>query len=147
MPNKDYVTPTSGSLRLKGIGPSSKISKIHKRKKKRENTGEEKEAIRREATRQDGLRRHDLDVENVDRSKDRNKGQKQAMDGPTNEKSNAAEEDDEDRLGGHKTEAELRYEERRRKRVSKIVIVISRRCLEFGSLLPSPQNPHMVHFL
>ena len=118
MPSQDYVTPTSGSLRLKGVGPPSKISKGKKKKKNRERTEMEKEVILSEAPDNKETAKHVSDEENIHSSKDHGGSQAQSPQESTDGKAHAAEGEDEDGTRARKTEAELRHVERRRKRVS-----------------------------
>lgn len=108
MPADDYTTAVSGGLKLKGANPSSKVSKSHKRKRPRQPPQPESSADA-----------------NAEKSKDGaivNDGKDAAgePDGATIDKGEQAFEDGKvtpPPAQGGKTEAELRHEERRRKRV------------------------------
>ena len=105
MPSDDYSTAVSGGLKLKGVNPSSKISK-HKKKKSKpaqstasETAEEAKNSASAEGLKQDGEDSEVMTSKSRDGSVDRGEV-------PTSPPARAG-----------KTEAELRHEERRRKRV------------------------------
>ena len=111
MSTGDYTTPSTGSLKIKGIGTSSKIGKPHK-KKKRQITSEEKSAILSEATGSDRQQKRESenDHRRSDRKEDADRAEPADLDG--------IDEEEEALTRRHKTEAEIRHEERRRKGVS-----------------------------
>ena len=105
MPSDDYSAAVSGGLKLKGVNPSSKVSK-HKKKKPKpaqsatsETVEEAKNSASAEALKPDGEDSEAITRRSQDGSIERDE---EATSPPA-------------RAG--KTEAELRHEERRRKRV------------------------------
>ena len=111
MPADEYVTATGGSLKLKGVNPSSKISKSHKKKKKPKAEKPSSSSNLDEST-EDGL---DGSLENI------GKPEIDGEDALARTKSEKRIEEDLEaeisaRASG-KTEAELRHEEHRRRRV------------------------------
>ena len=112
MPADEYATATGGSLKLKGVNPSSKISKSHKKKKKPKAEKPSSSSNLEESNENgpdDPLKNVDGEPETVDEDAlARVKAEKQI------------EEDLEAEIsarGRGKTEAELRHEEHRRRRV------------------------------
>ncbi|KAL8910469.1 MAG: hypothetical protein Q9171_004220 [Xanthocarpia ochracea] len=106
MPTNDYTSAAGGGLRLKGVNPSSKISK-HKKKRPKpaetenaqspsSNQGPEAKSQGQEDGSPDGIRKEML---NSEEDRDHRDG----TEGPTPSRG--------------KTEAELRHEERRRRRL------------------------------
>ncbi|KAL8924039.1 MAG: hypothetical protein Q9172_002868 [Xanthocarpia lactea] len=106
MPTNDYTSAAGGGLRLKGVNPSSKISK-HKKKRPKPaeietaqspslNQGPEAESQGQEDGSPDGIRKEKLNSEEDRDHRDRTEG-------PTPSRG--------------KTEAELRHEKRRRRRL------------------------------
>ena len=105
MPADDYTAAVSGGLKLKSVSSSSKVSKSNKKKRpkpsKTESSG-------------------DADAAKLqDTAKDDSEHVQDGQDDAAIEKGKEALEDREAILPSHafKTEAELRHEERRRKRV------------------------------
>lgn len=105
MPSDDYSAAVSGGLKLKGVNPSSKVSK-HKKKKQKpaqsaasETAEEAKNSASAEGVKPDGEDSEAITRKSRDGSMERDEE-------PTSPPA---------RVG--KTEAELRHEERRRKRV------------------------------
>ncbi len=105
MPSDDYSAAVSGGLKLKGVNPSSKVSK-HKKKKPKpaqsaalETAEEAKNSASVEELKPDGEDSEAITRRSQDDSTERDE---EVMSPPA-------------RVG--KTEAELRHEERRRKRV------------------------------
>ena len=111
MSSGNYTTPSNGSLKIKGIGTSFKIGKPHK-KKKRQITSEERSAILSEVIGSDKQEKRESEKNHSgsDGKEDANRSE------PANSEGN--DEEEEDMTRRHKTEAEIRHEERRRKRVS-----------------------------
>ena len=105
MPADDYTAAVSGGLKLKNVGSSSKVSKSHK--KKRPKSSQPEAALNT----------------NADNSKDEANDDgghvKNDQDDSTIDKSTQFFEDEQATFSPRagKTEAELRHEERRRKRV------------------------------
>lgn len=103
MPTSEYTSAAGGSLRLKGVDPSSKITK-HKKKRPKPSSDPTTSVPKSEKLQEPEDANPDLD-------RDRN------------EKSSKAGDQDQDRRDGEegprggKTEAEIRHEERRRRRV------------------------------
>ena len=105
MPSDDYSAAVSGGLKLKGVNPSSKVSK-HKKKKPKaaqpaasETAEEATNSASAEGVKPDGEDSEAITRKSRDGSMDR-------IEEPTSPPARAG-----------KTEAELRHEERRRKRV------------------------------
>lgn len=118
MPPDDYTAAVSGGLKLKGISSSSKVSKSHKKKRPKSSQPESSAEANGEKS-NDGTMdggEHVKD-EQYDAKTDRSKGVLEggeAMSLP--------------RAG--KTEAELRHEERRRKRVCYFHILLLHNCID-----------------
>ena len=102
MPADDYTAAVSGGLKLKSANPSSKVSKTHKKKRSKPSQPADTSADKSKSGKAD-------DGEDI----------KEQRDDATVDKSGQALEEGEamspPRAG--KTEAELRHEEHRRKRV------------------------------
>jgi len=109
MPSDEYSAVTGGSLKLKGV----KGSKVDKQKKKRSKKPKE-EGVHAEANKDDG--------EAVKRNEETATGE----DGEDGEQRDLVEDIDEIESSAWsrstKTEAEIRYEERRRKMVSRLAL-------------------------
>lgn len=102
MPSDDYSAAVSGGLKLKGVNPSSKVSK-HRKKKPKPAQSETAEEAKNSAS-AEGVKPDGEDSETITRkSRD---GSMDKIEEPTSPPARAG-----------KTEAELRHEERRRKRV------------------------------
>lgn len=105
MPSDDYSAAVSGGLKLKGVNPSSKVSKHKKKKPKpaQSAASETAEDVKNSAS-AEGLKPDGEDSEAITRrSRD---GSNERDEEPTSPPARAG-----------KTEAELRHEERRRKRL------------------------------
>ena len=112
MPADEYATATGGSLKLKGVNPSSKVSKSHKKKKKKPKAEEPSSSSNLEESTENGL---------DDSLKTIREPETADEDALAREKSEKMIEEDLEaeisaRASG-KTEAELRHEEHRRRRV------------------------------
>ena len=105
MPSDDYSAAVSGGLKLKGVNPSSKVSK-HKKKKPKpaQSAASETAEEAKNSASAEGLKPDGEDSEAITR-----RSQDGSMERDEESTSPPA------RVG--KTEAELRHEERRRKRV------------------------------
>lgn len=119
MPANDYTAAVSGGLKLKSANPSSKVSKSHKKKRPKPS--------------------QPADDANADKSKNRTPDDgedvKDERDDATVDKSEQALEDDGGSMSpprAGKTEAELRHEEHRRKRVCCFHILLLHDCLYRG---------------
>ena len=111
MPADEYATATGGSLKLKGVNPSSKVSKSHKKKKKpkAEKPSSSSNLEESTATGLDDPLQTVREPETVDEDVlEKAKSEKQIEDDLEAEIS---------ARGRGKTEAELRHEEHRRRRV------------------------------
>ncbi|KAL8790033.1 MAG: hypothetical protein Q9195_006535 [Heterodermia aff. obscurata] len=111
MPADEYATATAGSLKLKGVNPSSKVSKSHKKKKKPKAEKPSSSSNLEEST-ENGL---DDPIKTI--------GEPATLDGDILARSKSEKQIEEDleaeiteRSRG-KTEAELRHEEHRRRRL------------------------------
>ena len=105
MPSDDYSAAVSGGLKLKGVNPSSKVSKHKKKKPKPAQSADSETAEEaKNSASAEGLKPDGEDSETITR---------RSQDGPMEKDEEATSPPA--RLG--KTEAELRHEERRRKRV------------------------------
>lgn len=111
MPGDEYASATGGSLKFKGVNPSSKVSKSHKRKKKPNPAKQELSSKAEKA------------IEGAEDNVGKTVEEHEAADGSSLTRTKSEKEVEEDleaeiaaRNGG-KTEAELRHEEHRRKRV------------------------------
>ena len=133
MPADEYATATGGSLKLKGVNPSSKVSKPHKKKKKPKAKKSSSNSNLEENTENgpdDPLKTVDGEPETVDED---------ALARAKAE--NQIEEDLEAEIsarGRGKTEAELRHEERRRRRVGFLLLATipnSSLCIPYTFLL------------
>ncbi|KAL8704977.1 MAG: hypothetical protein Q9201_001874 [Fulgogasparrea decipioides] len=102
MPADDYASAAGGGLRLKGVNPSSKISK-HKKKRPKPQSDPEKGSP---SPNPDG------DASKVSQKPKEDDGSREKLDGD-----NAAADDDEASITRGKTQAELQHEERRRRRL------------------------------
>ena len=123
MPNDDYATPSRGSLKLKGVERSSKISKPHNKRRKdkqRKRTDEEKEAIHLEATGDEALQNRNINEapEIPGKKHDRSPEVTTAASADNEAQLEEEEEDNDEEIRRYKTEAEIRHEERRKKRVN-----------------------------
>ncbi|KAF6230159.1 hypothetical protein HO133_004498 [Letharia lupina] len=105
MPADDYTAAVSGGLKLKSVASSSKVSKSHKKKRPKPSQPESSADANAEKSK-DGATDHGDDV-------------KDEHDDATVDKSQQASEEAEalSPVRAGKTEAELRHEERRRKRL------------------------------
>lgn len=99
MPADDYTAAVSGGLKLKGVSSSGKVSKSQKKKRPKPSHPESSADANAEKSK-DGA------IDEGEDSKDTEKGKQVFEDGEATPPSQAG-----------KTEAELRHEERRRKRV------------------------------
>ncbi len=98
MPADDYTAAVSGGLKLKGVNSSSKVSKAHR--KKRPNSSQPESAANANAEKsKDGVVDDGEDVKGEQDEATRDDGEASSQ------------------LRAGKTEAELKHEERRRKRV------------------------------
>ena len=105
MPSDDYSAAVSGGLKLKGVNPSSKVSKHKKKKPKPAQSADSETAEEaKNSASAEGLKPDGEDSEAIMR---------RSQDGPMEKDEEATSPPA--RVG--KTEAELRHEERRRKRV------------------------------
>ena len=106
MPADDYTAAVSGGLKLKNVSSSSKVSKSHRKKRPKSSQPESSANANAEKS--------------IDERKDDGEDVKADQDDDAIDKSKQVLEDgaatSPPRAG--KTEAELRHEERRRKRVS-----------------------------
>lgn len=110
MPADEYASATGGTLKLKGVNSSSKISKSHKKKKPKSEK-----------------RSPPSNLENpTEKARDESSKQEEgssAVDGNIMTRTKSEKEVEEDleamisERNGGKTEAELRHEESRRRRV------------------------------
>ena len=116
MPNNEYSTPSHGSLKIKGVSKPLK-----KKKKKRERSEEEKAAILSEATGSEGPTQQVTEKPRVEIQSGGGSGANVSDDRDFVREGGEYEDEEE---GGrrYKTEAELRHEETRRKRVCLTVI-------------------------
>ena len=112
MPGDEYSSATGGSLKLKGVNPSSKVSKSHKKKKKPNPAKQDLSSKAEKAT------------EGAEETVGEAVEEHEVADGSSLTRTKSEKEVEEDleaeiaaRNGG-KTEAELRHEEHRRRRVS-----------------------------
>ena len=117
MPASEYVSASAGSLKLKGVNPSSKVSKSHRKKRPKPETlpasstpSAEKLEDSAVLDRNDHLQDSAETVEKDGLAADRQL-EKLGDDA-------RPDEDEQGLVHLPKTEAELRHEERRRKRVS-----------------------------
>ena len=101
MPADDYTAAVSGGLKLKNVSSSSKVSKSHKKRRPKSSQPADAEKSNDGGAKNDG---GDVKIDQDDGTIDRNE---QVLDD--------VEAVSPSRAG--KTEAELRHEERRRKRV------------------------------
>lgn len=112
MPSEDYASvPSSGKLKLKGV-KDSKISKKKKKTKKDDKTSdgfEDRSVV---------LKQLEDEDRKVEKSKDRAEKGKELEQIQTSDEPAEAENNE---AGQAKTEAELRHEEQRRRRVSALV--------------------------
>lgn len=148
MPHDDYTASTGGALKLKGVGSASKISKTHKKKRPKppqpaefsdKTLGTEKQVEKVVEDETVGERRLSM--------KD---GSEQRENDEVDETRMGEEEVEEGvilRAVG-KTEAERRHEERRRKRVCEILLLISNCGRQVFSTVKtsaraSPNFPHV----
>ena len=105
MPADDYTAAVSGGLKLKNISSSSKVSKSHKKKRPKPSQAESSANVNTEKPTDE--RKDDGEDVKVDRDDDAiDKSEQVLEDGAAISPPRAG-----------KTEAELRHEERRRKRV------------------------------
>lgn len=114
MPADDYTAAVSGGLKLKNVSSSSKVSKSHKKKRPKPAQPESSADANAEKSKNGAI---DDDEDNKDEQDDA------AID-----KGKEALEDDGGAPRAGKTEAELRHEERRRKRVccfSHLALILS----------------------
>ncbi|KAL8731405.1 MAG: hypothetical protein Q9181_004321 [Wetmoreana brouardii] len=103
MPADDYASAAGGGLRLKGVNPSSKISK-HKKKRPKPQPDPEKGSSSINS---------DADASKVSQKPKEDDGGRERLDGD-----NSAREDDEEAsITRGKTQVELQHEERRRRRL------------------------------
>ncbi|MCJ1451854.1 hypothetical protein MMC28_002194 [Mycoblastus sanguinarius] len=113
MPADEYSAVTSGSLKLKGVNPSSKISKSHKKKKPKPTQTPSSDATA-EKNKDTSLALRE------DNSADTGQPDPNAI-AKKNDETEARYEPEESTTppphSSGKTEAELRHEERRRKRL------------------------------
>ena len=113
MPADEYATATGGSLKLKGVNPSSRVSKSHKKKKKKKPKAEEPSSSSNlEESTENGLDdslKTIREPETVDEDALAKEGSEKMIEEDLEAETSA-------RASG-KTEAELRHEEHRRRRV------------------------------
>lgn len=112
MPADEYKTASSGSLKLKGVNPSSKVSKHKKKRPKTTENAHVKDATLTDDGALATLEKGTAQVDSENKSL-------------TREQSDPDADDDGDTTSSHKvgkTEAELRHEERRRRRVGYIFL-------------------------
>lgn len=107
MPTDDYSATVPGGLKLKGVSSSSKISKSHKKRRKHDSVSTKKAQPKDEA-----VKDPEETIVGEQASVERNHNGEQRL-----KETEELEEDDTHLIQGGKTEAELRHEERRRKRV------------------------------
>lgn len=119
MPADEYKTASSGSLKLKGVNPSSKVSK-HKKKRQKalENASSDTHANDTDKLKStdDGAPATSKNGRAQRESDEKTLVEEQSVDGV---------DEDEDATSSQKmgkTEAELRHEERRRRRVGYIFL-------------------------
>ena len=111
MPADEYATATGGSLKLKGVNPSSKVSKSHKKKKKPKAEKPSSPSNLEEST-GNGV---DDPIKTI--------GEPETVDEHVLARAKSEKQIEEDleaeisARGRGKTEAELRHEEHRRRRV------------------------------
>ena len=105
MPSDDYSVAVSGGLKLKGVNPSSKVSKHKKKKPKPPQPAASYAEGAKEGT---SAEKQDPDIEDSDAITKQYSGEDRSMK-KGDEATSPAQ--------AGKTEAELRHEERRRKRV------------------------------
>lgn len=111
MPTDDYSAVVSGGLKIKGVNPSSKISK-HKKKKPKPET--DPAAAERSKEEGEGTATQKGDTDSTSTALTKNKGTEGDEEDALREKEEALTLLSKE----GKTDAELRHEERRRKRVS-----------------------------
>ena len=118
MPAEEYAAATGGSLKLKGVKSSSKVSKSHRKKRPKSETQSSS------ANLQDSAEKAPDDTPKPDQEPSPNNGTTMAR-----TKSEAEIEDDlEAEISARnrgKTDAELRHEERRRRRVGYFILLHS----------------------
>lgn len=146
MPHDDYTASTGGALKLKGVGSASKISKPHKKKRPKPSQpaefsdralGTEEQAEK--VVEDESVGERSLSMK--DRSEQRKNDEVDGM--------RMGEEDVKEgvilRTVG-KTEAERRHEERRRKRVCEILLLISNSDRQvFSTVKPSARaSPYFL---
>ena len=121
MPADDYTAAVSGGLKLKNVSSSSKVSKSHKKQRAKPSQLETTDANAEEP--KDEAKDDSGDIKN---------GQNDAL----MDKNQQASEDVEALMSPRagKTEAELRHEERRRKRVRHFVHVFPTQIIYTRSL-------------
>ena len=108
MPADDYTAAVSGGLKLKNVSSSSKVSKSHKKKRPKSSQPEASPNANANADKSIEIGKDDSEDVKADQDKDSIDKSKQVLeDGAATSPPRAG-----------KTEAELRHEERRRKRVS-----------------------------
>ena len=105
MPADDYTAAVSGGLKLKGVNSLGKVSKNHRKKRPKPSQPESSANANAEKSK-DGALDEGEDVKDTQEDGTIEKGKKAFEDGEATSPSQAG-----------KTEAELRHEERRRKRV------------------------------
>lgn len=113
MPGDEYASATGGSLKLKGVNSSSKITK---KKKKRPKSPKE------------SPERTEQRSKSEDRSKPAEEDREVESDALAQQDSNAQNEVEDDTAlrNRGKTEAEIRHEERRRRRVGLVCFYYDR---------------------
>ena len=111
MPADDYTAAVSGGLKLKGVNSSSKVSKSHKKRRPKALESESTTNVRPDESKEESTK----DGEDVTTEQDESTG-----DGNERPLENV-EATTPPQVG--KTEAELRHEERRRKRVCSSLLV------------------------
>ncbi|CAF9903238.1 MAG: hypothetical protein HETSPECPRED_000171 [Heterodermia speciosa] len=113
MPADEYATATAGSLKLKGVNPSSKVSKSHKKKKKKKPKAEKPSS----SSNLEESTEHGLD-DPLKAIGDPETVEEDALARTESEKQIEEELEAEITARGRgKTEAELRHEEHRRRRL------------------------------
>ncbi|KAI4233905.1 MAG: hypothetical protein L6R40_006937 [Gallowayella cf. fulva] len=108
MPTDDYISVTGGGLRLKGVNPSSKISKHKKKRPKHAETEKPQSPSRNPDIEGPKAKAQELNDDTPDKTVSR-KTESEDLDG--------REESECPVQPRGKTEAELRHEERRRRRL------------------------------
>lgn len=120
MPADDYTAAVSGGLKLKGVNTSGKVSKSHKKKRPKPSQPESSADASAEKSKGEAVDGGE-DVKDIPEDATIDKGKQVFEDGEATPPQQAG-----------KTEAELRHEERRRKRVCYIHLLLSSRYLLHG---------------